>query len=351
MDVWLNWVVGFVIWIGFILIIVLFTILITDVIPFLKFSKGRIPNNIFDYQFRPHLAPENSFLLDTHSHTTASDGWMTPEQLIKWEMANGFNAFVLTDHNTGINNNTILSLQEKYPEILIIPGYEWTTARIHLNFLGIMDFPKPESWDPSDEEIKSVIQQAHDQGALVQCNHISWTKNQGSHRVGKYIHPTRDQLYEWGIDGFEINNEIRWYDPKTLDWLELRKQEGKITRPVFLSTGTDIHNPLKEWASGWTQMLLSPEEQKNPSWEIIKKALLQGRTKIWVDHDFRQAKEAEKLGIGSRNWKTMIFAPFFGLSHGILEIPGGTRGIISYSLWLFLLYFPVRLLMLLISNL
>jgi len=257
--------------------------------------RGKIPDHFFNYKRTSDILPQDGFFLDTHAHSTASDGWMTPEQCIKWEIANGFHAFVLTDHNTGKNNKPIMELQNKYPEIVIIPGFEWTTIRIHLNFLGIEDFPRRVPMNPNDEKIKEAINKAKEMGAVVQVDHIPWTVNEPWHRLGKCTHPSRDNLLEWGVDGFEINNEMRWYDPKTVIWLENLKEENQLPRPIFMSTGTDIHNPINEWVSGWTELLLTPEERKNPDWTVIKKALLEGRTRIWVDHDYYMPYEAKQL--------------------------------------------------------
>ena len=273
--------------------------------------RGNIPDHAFDYKRRSDILPENGFFLDTHSHTTASDGWMTPEQCIKWHIANGFNAFVLTDHNTSKNNNPILELQDKYPEIVIIPGFEWTTLRLHLNFLGIEDFPGKVDYNPTDEHIKSVIKKAKEMGAVVQVDHITWTMDQPMLRKGKYKHPSRENLLEWGVDGFEINNEMRWYDPKTVHWLENLKTTNQLSRPIFLSTGTDIHNPIKEWATCWTELLLTSEELIKPNWTIIKKALLEGRTRIWVDHDYYEPFEAKALNLSRISSRKRPFTPDF----------------------------------------
>ena len=204
---------------------------------------------------------------------------------------------MLTDHNTGKNNKKILSFQDKYRNILIIPGYEWTSLRIHLNFLGIIDFPHDVSWDPSDEDIEFAIKEAKKLGAVVQVNHIPWTKYQKPQRKGKYKHPTREKLLNWGVDGFEINNAVRWYDPKTVHWLELLKTKKQLPRPIFLAAGTDIHNPIKEWVTGWTELLLTKEEREKVDWEIIKKALLDARTRVWADHDYYETYENKEFKI------------------------------------------------------
>jgi len=44
--------------------------------------RGHIPNEAFNYSYRPPFIPPDAYLIDLHSHTIASDGWMTPEQNI-----------------------------------------------------------------------------------------------------------------------------------------------------------------------------------------------------------------------------------------------------------------------------
>ena len=84
MDIWLNWLIGFLIWIMFVLLFVLFSISLTDIVPFLRLTRGKISMDLFNYSYFPEYAPEDAYLLDTHSHTTASDGWMTPEQNVEF---------------------------------------------------------------------------------------------------------------------------------------------------------------------------------------------------------------------------------------------------------------------------
>lgn len=341
MELWLNWLIGFFIWCLLIVMLSLFTWLITS----LKSAKGKglLRNDLFNYHHTSPILPEKGFFLDTHSHTLASDGIMTPEQNILWHIANGFHAFVLTDHNTGKNNAEILGLQAKYPQILIIPGFEYTTYPIHLNFIGIMDFPEKVKQKPTHDEIRQAIAKAKQLGAIVQADHISWTKNEPLHRSGEVTHPTRDELLAWGVDTFEINNEMRWYDPYTLHWFERLKEQKRLPRPISMTTGTDIHSPLKEWCSCWTELLLTEEERKKPTWETVKTALLEGRTKIWVDHDYLHPPEAVQIGFDpDKNAFKSIFAPFFALRYGVEKIPGLKWGIFSYILWFALLYFPLR---------
>jgi predicted metal-dependent phosphoesterase TrpH len=199
MDVLLNWFIGFFIWFLVLVVFAIITVLVVG--GGINPKSSLITDDLFDYNRKSEIIPKDAFLMDTHAHTLASDGKMTPEQLIKWEIANGFNAFTLTDHNTDKNNEEILALQSKYPNILIIPGFEWTTNRIHLNFIGLKRYPHRVPINPSDEDIKFAIKSAKELGAVVQVDHISWTLDQPRLRSGELKHPTRAELLEWGVDG------------------------------------------------------------------------------------------------------------------------------------------------------
>ena len=177
MDIWLSWLLGLVIWIFCIAIIIGLMFLIVNSSN--DKLRGHIPNEAFNYSFRPSFISPDAFLIDLHSHTIASDGWMTAEQNIMWHKANGFNAYALTDHNTGKNNEAMLALQAKYPDILLIPGYEWTTERVHLNFIGIKDYEYPvHNLSKGDEDIKFAISKAKELGAM--CTGRSYFLDHGS---------------------------------------------------------------------------------------------------------------------------------------------------------------------------
>jgi hypothetical protein len=248
-------------------------------------SALALPDAAFNYYRRPKYIPKDAFLLDTHSHTLASDGIMTAEQNIRWHIANGFNAFVVSDHNSDLNNKPSLALQNKYPEIMIIPGYEWTRPLIHMNFINLEKYPFSVPNNPNKDDIKKIIPLVQQMGALVQVDHIPWTKGLREHLSGELVHPTREELIEWGVDGFEINNENRYYDPTTIRTIELMEKKGELEKKLFFTSGTDIHNPANAWVTGWTEVLLTPQEKKAPTIEIVIKALREGRTKLWLDYD------------------------------------------------------------------
>lgn len=192
---------------------------------------------------------EYNVILDQHSHTLYSDGSLTVEQNIKWHISMGYNAIVITDHNTMDHKDDIDDLKSEYKDkgIILVVGMEWTTNRIHLNFLGLDEWNEPIPDNPTDNEIKEAIDEAHDQGAVVTCNHILWSTEQ----VNMENHPSREDLKDWGVDFIEIVNDDSMpkyhYDEESVEFC---KDNG-----IGQITGTDMHRPEtleNGGVSGWT---------------------------------------------------------------------------------------------------
>src|SRR5438552_2608794 len=85
--------------------------------------------------------------------------------LIKNE-ANGNNAIIVSDHNT-IEGGLVAQkiAKEKYNDkIIVIPAMEYTTCRIHMQFIGINEtipfFPP----FPTDQDLKEKIDRVHQLG-------------------------------------------------------------------------------------------------------------------------------------------------------------------------------------------
>lgn len=195
-------------------------------------------------------------LFDQHSHTLHSDGVLSPEDNIRWHIAMGFNAMVISDHNTFSAIDEAMSVaKEKYAdEIIVIPGVEWTSNRVHMNFL----FPphvsgkvlssklKMPSNFPSDQQIQDAIKAAHDLGGIVSVNHIPWTN-----RTYPDNGLTREDFLAWGIDYIEVINDKEW-DHESYDLCR--------TSEMDMISGTDMHSPGTVY--GWTLMnvdTMSPE--------------------------------------------------------------------------------------------
>ena len=211
-------------------------------------------------------------VIDCHSHTNHSDGKLTVEQSIKYHLSVGFNACVFTDHNSLKNLNEVMAMKEKYKDtFMVIPGLEYTTYRIHMCFLGITE------WDckndipnhPSDEDIKKAIEKVHRMGGLVVVCHYPWSTWGINPRMPD--HPTREQMYSWGVDLIECAN---WEDDISL--IDYASYEFAKTRPnIGYCSGTDMHEPYKAPLSSWT--LLNAEKFTE---EAIMKELKNHRTEV-----------------------------------------------------------------------
>jgi hypothetical protein len=78
---------------------------------------------------------------NTHTHTLASDGDSTPEEVARWYKDQGYQFLVLSDHNVLVDT-AALSRQFSAPEqFLLVPGEEVTDAfekkPLHINGLNL----------------------------------------------------------------------------------------------------------------------------------------------------------------------------------------------------------------------
>ena len=191
----------------------------------------------------PEVNITYDILFDSHSHTKYSDGVLTVEQNIRWHISMGFNAIAITDHNNLKNSEDLAELAEVYKDqILVIQGMEWTTNRIHLNFIGISEWNQKPPGNPTDLEIQQAIDEVHNQGGVVSVNHYIGTANKGENV------PTMEQLVSWDVDYFELVNEDEYYEDIYDFWLNNSNEFGLIT-------GTDMHKP--DDVFGWNALNVS----------------------------------------------------------------------------------------------
>lgn len=252
--------------------------------------------------FEPQTNITYNILFDQHSHTEYSDGKLSVRQSIEWHKALGFNAFAITDHNTLENSKEIAELAEEYKdEIIVIQGMEWTTKRVHLNFLGITEWTIKIPLKPTNDEIIEAIKEAHSQGGVVTANHLLY-----SERSFKDITPSRSQLVSWGVDFFEIVNGQE-FDFDSYDYyLEHNDSVGLIT-------GTDMHSPDRSYGgkvNAWTAINVT---------EFTKEALmlqLRAKNTSFIIDSYG----VEILGIYKDNLAYDIFQPFYELGTGLIYL-------------------------------
>ena len=73
---------------------------------------------------------------DLHSHTTYSDGRLTPTKLVERAVANGLEVLALTDHDCTDGLPEGLEAASRHPSLLLVPGVELSTdvpeAEVHI---------------------------------------------------------------------------------------------------------------------------------------------------------------------------------------------------------------------------
>ncbi|CAG8444264.1 9238_t:CDS:2 [Ambispora gerdemannii] len=215
---------------------------------------------------------EITLLLDGHAHTTESDGAMKPEMLLKWAIANGYSAIIVSDHNT--IKGGLLAQQiahDKFNDsIVVIPAMEYSSCRIHMNLIGINESIPFGPPSPSDEDLQKVIRHTHELGGLVSVNHIPWSNStENWYQEGTLPnHPSREQLLEWGVDAFEIING------DTFDWVTYNFAQN---HNLLMLTGSDVHSP-SDGAYAWTTI-----STKDRSMAGIMSELREKRTSFLFD--------------------------------------------------------------------
>lgn len=264
---------------------------------------------------------EYSVFLEMHSHTTHSDGNLNPEQIVDWAFAYGFNALVVSDHNTLTGAlaaqsyaNTVYNVDSSNPRILVIPAIEHTTCRIHMQIVGLTSpIPAPKKAFPTDAELQSVIDQAHAQGALVFANHLPWSLGtERNYNVPTLQHhPTREQLLDWGIDGFEILHDGKLDLPTLL----FARKHG-----MPLISSTDIHT-AEDVPYGWTLIKDTPlnvpailEKLKNGETSFASHPTGVGKKIIWPENNPEWDKWAPLVG--------MDFGFLYDDIHGMYSFTG-----------------------------
>ncbi len=104
---------------------------------------------------------------DLHTHTLASDGVLTLEELASHAHANGLDYLAVTDHNQMVSSDTLL----EHPHLTLIPGIEWTHYQGHANFLGV-DRPYDEPFFANTfAEVQQRFASARSRGACISINH------------------------------------------------------------------------------------------------------------------------------------------------------------------------------------
>jgi len=164
-------------------------------------------NAIVPYGIRWVVPKDAPFLLaNLHTHTTQSNGFLTPEQAVLWHMRRGYKVVAITDSNT-VRGGEIARefVKEKNLPVTVLVGEEFR-GKTHLVLLNIS-----KDISPRDFDVPSAIKEAKRQGGIVIVAH-PWTSK---HSI--------EDLAGWGVDGFEIVNGATLGDDKLQTFCKRRK--------------------------------------------------------------------------------------------------------------------------------
>ena len=152
-----------------------------------------------------HLMPQvpKYFKTNLHTHSTISDGKLTPEEVKEGYKAKGYQVLCLTDHNTVVNHSDM-----NEPDFLMLTGLEINVNAPGMNMVAGKTYhmnliaKDPENlWCParlrrwfevpdeiesqirygnvelkySPESINELIAKANEEGFLVMYNHPTWS--------------------------------------------------------------------------------------------------------------------------------------------------------------------------------
>lgn len=160
---------------------------------------------------------EGEILLDFHAHTTFSDGWLSPEERVRWYIDQGIDVAAITDHQTTAGAKKAKEFVEANNlPLKIIIGQEYTTSYgIHLNIYGIEEDIVPIEFKDETDDLalttENMIKYVKKNGGYVIVNHYNARENENGGLGAPYNYT---QLKEWGVDGFEIINSGNLYPPE-----------------------------------------------------------------------------------------------------------------------------------------
>lgn len=111
------------------------------------------------------------FAGDLHVHSLQSgDANASLDQIATLASNRGLDFVILSDHNTTSQFDYVVDAQARHPDLLLIPGDEFTTYYGHANAIGIQHWVNHRIGEPG-ATIDAAIADIHGQGALFSINH------------------------------------------------------------------------------------------------------------------------------------------------------------------------------------
>ena len=125
----------------------------------------------------PYVAPDplrserRWYAGDFHVHSRESGDSRPPiDEIAVFARARGLDFVLLSDHNTLSQLDFLVAAQRGHPELLLLPGMEYTTYDGHANAIGATRWVDHKIGQPG-VTLEAALRAFHEQGALVSINH------------------------------------------------------------------------------------------------------------------------------------------------------------------------------------
>ncbi|MBN2148505.1 MAG: CehA/McbA family metallohydrolase [Anaerolineales bacterium] len=177
-------------------------------------------------QFEVRLQHKEIRLLkgDLHTHTLASDGVHSMEELAIKAQRNGLDFLAITDHNQMVSVDAL----PRRPGVTMIPGIEWTHYQGHASFLGLSQPYDGVFATHTPEEAIALFNSARKRGALIIIDH-PFDQNCGFHLDWNAL--SFDCLEVW-------NGPMREYNLQAVEYWQRLLCAGK---KIPICGGSDYH--------------------------------------------------------------------------------------------------------------
>lgn len=175
---------------------------------------------------------------DLHVHSLESgDARPSIDEVATFARENGLDFVHLSDHNTVSQHDFIVDVQARHPNLLIVPGTEWTTYQGHASTFGLTTWVDHKIGQPG-VTVDGAIDAVHANGALFSINHpaldlagfcigCAWSHD---------IDPTKVDGVEIGTGGWEPTGRV--FTPRAITFWEGLLDAGAHAAPLG---GSDDH--------------------------------------------------------------------------------------------------------------
>ena len=256
---------------------------------------------------------------DLHVHSRESgDAPATMEESLQLARQLGLDFIMFSEHNTNSGLTYYPTLQDSFPDVLIIPGVEWTTYAGHGNALGATEWVDHKV-GVRGATVAGAIQAYREQGAFFYPTHAeepSWDLCLGC--MWEYdVDPTT-------LDAVEVWTATTW---DSIDYWEDQIREG--SRAVALG-GSDDHRAGQDLAPH-ERPIGSPMTMvyaENLSVEAILEGIRAGRTVVRIRRQDRPDPVLETTLSGERIGDT-VFADTAVLSATVTGAEGTSLAVIK----------------------